>query len=97
VDDLVPERQALRRGSHARRQTRGPFKRWLETGALETEAEFRDGKLEGRKVEWYANGRKKSEGNYHANLRQGACSHWLESGEIDPANTGNFVDDVKAP
>jgi len=58
---------------------------WNNISQIEIEANYKNGKLEGTKTEFYPNGNKKSEGYYINDKRDGNWSNWNYSGQITSA------------
>jgi len=45
------------------------------------EAEYRDGKLNGKVTTWYENGQKRSEGEWRDGKERGKWTYWYENGQ----------------
>ena len=54
---------------------------WHENGQKHTEANYKDGKLDGLWVVWHENGQKAVEANYKDGKEEGLETQWHENGQ----------------
>ena len=57
----------------------GPYREYLENGQI-LEANYKDGKEDGKWTYWYENGQKWEEGNYKDGIPKGNWNFWMKSG-----------------
>ena len=62
---------------------RTPKYTYYENGQIESEAYYKDDKLDGKQTEWYENGQIELEGNYKNGERDGNFTAWDENGQIE--------------
>ena len=53
-----------------------------ENGQKYSEANFKDGKADGKLIWWYENGQQRGEGNYKDDKLHGKFSLWNENGQL---------------
>ena len=54
-----------------------------ENGQIESEKNYKDGKLDGKLTTWYSDGLKSLEGNYKDGKEDGKWTDWYENGQIE--------------
>ncbi len=66
----------------------GPSRSWYDDGALQNEARWKMGRLDGHFVEYHRNGRKAQEGDWRDGEKQGRWTVWFEDGR--PAEEAGY-------
>ena len=53
-----------------------------ENGQIKSEGNYKDGKPDGKVIDWYENGQIEAEGNYKDGKPDGKVTGWFENGQI---------------
>ena len=53
-----------------------------ENGQIKSEGNYKDGKPDGKVIDWYENGQIEAEGNYKDGKLDGKVTYWHENGKI---------------
>ena len=53
-----------------------------ENGQIKSEGNYKDGKPDGKVIDWYENGQIEAEGNYKDGKLDGKATYWHENGKI---------------
>ncbi len=69
-------------GAFELRAGSGDFKAWYESGKLEEEGRYENGRKHGLFTKWYENGRKAAQGRYTAGAEEGRFELWSPSGAL---------------
>ena len=54
-----------------------------ENGQIKSEGNYKDGKPDGKVIDWYENGQIEAEGNYKDGKPDGKATYWHENGQIE--------------
>ena len=58
-----------------------------ENGQIKSEGNYKDGKPDGKVIDWYENGQIEAEENYKDGKLDGKATYWHENGQIERETT----------